>query len=63
MPDPADARARLVRIAGRGQAAVAVARVAEAEVEAEWTGYLGRAGASRLRRALARLREITGPYR
>ncbi len=63
MPDPADARARLVQIAPRGEAAVAVARVAEAEVEAEWTRHLGKQGASQLRRALTRLREITDPYR
>ncbi len=31
VPDPADARARLVQIAPRGEAAVAIARVAEAE--------------------------------
>jgi DNA-binding MarR family transcriptional regulator len=63
VPDPADARARLVQIAPRGQAAVAVARAAEAQVEAEWTRHLGKQGASQLRRALTRLREITDPYR
>ena len=62
VPDPDDARARLVRIADRGQAAVAVARVAEAEVEAEWTEHLGRPAARQLRQALTRLREITDPY-
>jgi DNA-binding MarR family transcriptional regulator len=62
VPDPADARARLVQIAERGEAAVAVARVAEAEVEAEWTQHLGRQAAGQLRRALTRLREITDPY-
>jgi DNA-binding MarR family transcriptional regulator len=63
VPDPADARARLVRIAPRGQAAVAVARAAEAQVEAEWTRHLGPRDAGQLRRALTRLREITDPYR
>jgi DNA-binding MarR family transcriptional regulator len=62
VPDPADARARLVRIAARGQAAVSVAREAEAAVEAEWTRHLGGTSASQLRRALTRLREITDPY-
>ena len=62
VPDPADARARLVRIAERGQSAVAVARVAEAEVEAEWTRHLGSTSARQLRRALTRLREITDPF-
>jgi DNA-binding MarR family transcriptional regulator len=61
-PDPSDARARLVRIAPRGQAAVEVARKAEAEVETEWTRHLGKHGAAQLRRALTRLREITDPY-
>ena len=63
VPDPADARARLVQIAPRGEAAVAAARDAEAEVEAEWTRHLGKQGTSQLRRALTRLREITDPYR
>jgi DNA-binding MarR family transcriptional regulator len=63
VPDPADARARLVQIAPRGEAAIAVARAAEAEVEAEWTRYLGKQGANQLRRALTRLRQITDPYR
>jgi DNA-binding MarR family transcriptional regulator len=52
-----------VRIAPRGEAAIAVARAAEAEVEAEWTRYLGKQGANQLRRALTRLRQITDPYR
>ncbi|MEU2167809.1 MarR family winged helix-turn-helix transcriptional regulator [Micromonospora chersina] len=63
VPDATDARARLVQIAPRGQAAVAIARTVEAEVEAEWTRHLGRQGASQLRRALTRLREVTDPYR
>ncbi len=62
VPDPDDARARLVQIAERGHAAVAVARATEANVEAEWTRHLGRTSASQLRRALTRLREITDPY-
>ncbi|SCL38260.1 DNA-binding transcriptional regulator, MarR family [Micromonospora rhizosphaerae] len=62
VPDPRDARARLVTIAERGEAAITVARGAEAQVEAEWTRHLGRQAASQLRRALTRLREITDPY-
>ena len=62
-PDPADARARLVRMAPRGEAAVAVARAAEAEVEKEWTDHLGPSEIERLRAALESLREITDPYR
>ena len=60
--DPADARARLIRIAPRGQAVIGVARKAEAEIEAEWTRHLGEQATMQLRRALARLREITDPY-
>ena len=63
VPDPADARARLVQIAPRGQASVAVARAAEGQVEAEWTRHLGSQAAGQLRRALTRLREITDLYR
>ena len=62
VPDPRDARARLVQIAERGRAAVKVARQTEANVEAEWTAHLGEEAAARLRHALARLREITDPY-
>lgn len=63
VPDPTDARARLVQIAERGQALVTVARRVEAEVEAEWTAYLGEEATAQLRTALERLREITDPYR
>jgi DNA-binding MarR family transcriptional regulator len=62
-PDPADARARLVRIAVRGRAAQPVAAAAVAEVEAEWRAHLGQREWNRLRDALTRLREITDPYR
>jgi DNA-binding MarR family transcriptional regulator len=62
VPDPADARARLVQIAERGAEAVAIARGAEAEVEAEWTAHLGKQNAVQLRRTLTKLREITDPY-
>jgi DNA-binding MarR family transcriptional regulator len=62
VPDPTDARARLVRIAPRGAEALAIARVTEADVEAEWTKHLGKVGADQLRRALTRLREITDPF-
>jgi len=62
VPDPADARARLVQIAERGQAAVAVARAAEARVEGQWSSHLGRQATGQLRRALTSLREITDPY-
>jgi DNA-binding MarR family transcriptional regulator len=62
-PDPTDARARLVQLAPRGSAALAVARTVEAEVEAEWAAHLGPRATEQLRRALTRLREVTDPYR
>jgi DNA-binding MarR family transcriptional regulator len=61
-PDPADARARLVLMAERGLRAIAVARVAEAEVEAEWVARLGEKQARQLRSALEQIREIADPY-
>jgi DNA-binding MarR family transcriptional regulator len=63
VPDPSDARARLVRFAPRGKAAVAVAREAEVRIEATWSRHLGKRGTAQLRRALTGLREITDPYR
>lgn len=62
-PDPSDARARLVRIAERGQAAKPIADAAVAAVEAEWRAHIGAREWERLRDTLARLREITDPYR
>ena len=62
-PDPSDARARLVRIAARGEAARPIAEAAVAEVEEEWRAHLGQREWLRLRAALTRLREITDPYR
>jgi len=62
VPDPADARARLVVVAERGQEAIEVARVAEAEIEAEWVRHLGAAAARQLRSALERVREIVDPH-
>ncbi len=61
-PDPTDARARLVRIAERGQAAIPVASAVIAAIEAEWTAHLGQRRMAALRDALTRLREITDPY-
>jgi len=63
VPDPTDARARLVVIAERGEEAIKVARVAEAEVEAEWIRHLGKPAARQLRTALERIRDVADPYR
>lgn len=61
-PDPQDGRARLVCVAQRGAAAVAVGARVVADVEARWTGHLGRRRMAQLRSSLADLRQITDPY-
>jgi DNA-binding MarR family transcriptional regulator len=63
VPDPADGRARLVRVAERGARSVAASRGIVAEVEAEWTAHLGEARMNELRHILTDLREITDPWR
>jgi DNA-binding MarR family transcriptional regulator len=60
--DPADARARIVRIAPRGQEAVELAASVVAEVEAEWQRHLGKARTRQLRGLLALLCEVTDPF-
>ncbi len=63
VPDPSDARARLVRVAPRGAKAVAdSARVID-EIEGEWEAHLGARRMAQLRETLADLREVTDPYR
>ncbi len=63
VPDPSDARARLVRIAARGEQVLPLAAATVAQVEAEWTAHLGARCMRDLRAALERLAEITDPYR
>ena len=62
VPDPTDARARLVRITERGIEAGRLAATVVAEVEAEWTAHHGVRRMQQLRSALAALREVTDPY-
>ena len=62
VPDPTDARARLVRPAAKAHAAAEVARKLESEIDAEWTAHLGRERMQVLRDTMAALREITDPY-
>jgi DNA-binding MarR family transcriptional regulator len=62
VPDPIDARARLICIAERGRAAQAKAAETERLIEAEWTRHLGAAEMAALEQTLLRLREITDPY-
>lgn len=63
VPDPADGRARLVRIAERGIRSVEASRGMVAQVEAEWTAHLGERRMEQLRRILSDLREVTDPWR
>lgn len=60
--DPSDARARLVRIAPRGQELIPIARQEEAQIDSEWKAHLGKRRMGHLREALELLREITDPY-
>lgn len=62
VPDPSDGRARLVRMTGRAEAALPVARAEEARIEAEWQAHLGDRRMAQLRQALTALRTITDPY-
>lgn len=62
-PDPADGRARLIRITRRGYDVIAVATAEQAIIEAEWTRHLGPRATEDLRRTLERLRDITDPFR
>jgi len=62
VPDPTDGRARLIRLAPRGNRAQSLAREVEAQVTDEWTQHLGQRDMSQLRRIMERLREITDPF-
>lgn len=62
VPDPTDARARLVRIAPRGAEAMPIAAAALAEVDREWTAHLGVRQMRQLKQALTKLRDLTDPY-
>jgi DNA-binding MarR family transcriptional regulator len=62
VPDPTDARARLVRVADRGAKTIPLAAAVVAEVESEWTAHLGKQRMRQLRDTLTRLRRITDPY-
>ncbi|EWT06497.1 MarR family transcriptional regulator [Intrasporangium chromatireducens Q5-1] len=62
VPDPGDGRARLVRLTGRAEAMIPVARAEEQRIEGEWAAHLGPRRMRQLREALTQLREITDPY-
>ncbi|GAA0908726.1 MarR family winged helix-turn-helix transcriptional regulator [Virgisporangium ochraceum] len=63
VPDPTDARARLVRVAAHGARAVETSRKVVDEILAEWTDHLGADRMRAMTDALVSLREITDPYR
>lgn len=63
VPDPADGRARLIRLTARGERIIPAARVAEAMIETRWTGQLGRRRMRQLREALELLRPAIDPER
>lgn len=62
VPDPTDARARIVRLAPRGRRAQAAARRIEQQIVDRWREHLGDRGFAQLERQLVKLREITDPY-
>lgn len=63
VPDPADGRARVVRITDRALVEIAPVAIAEEQrIESEWREYLGDDAMRELRSILDRLREITDPY-
>jgi DNA-binding MarR family transcriptional regulator len=61
VPDPTDARARLVTVTQKGQELVDVSLPVVREVEAAWATHLGPTRTRQLRSALTALREITDP--
>lgn len=62
VPDPTDARARLVRLAARGLAAQRRAREVERVVHEEWLAILGPQRLATLQDALEQLRPHVDPW-
>ena len=58
IPDPADGRAKIIRLTERGAEAKAVAREIFAEVEREWAERIGEERVAALRDALEALYEL-----
>ena len=58
MPEPADSRAKLVRVTPRGREVYAVAREFVAETEREWTRLLGESKMRTLRALLEELNAL-----
>ncbi len=62
IPDPRDARARLVTMTAKGRELVEISTPVIHDIEAAWAAHLGRARTRQLKQILADLREITDPY-
>ena len=62
VPDPSDARARLIRLTPLGHEVVEVARPVQQQIEAEWVEHLGAQRARELYETLVELRKITDPF-
>jgi DNA-binding MarR family transcriptional regulator len=63
VPDPADARARLIKIAPKGAAVIPIAATVVAEVEAECAAAIGPEQMARLRDTLQTLWDLSDPRR
>ena len=62
VPDPADGRAKLVRLTRRGRAVGDAADAVVAEALREWEGHLGPARMRALEETMRMLRPITDPW-
>jgi DNA-binding MarR family transcriptional regulator len=63
VPDPADRRARLVRLTARADRVVEVANAEVQRVLAEWADHVGADRLRQMHETLLDLREITDPWR
>src|SRR5690348_10536790 len=63
VPDPCDARARLVTITPRGHELIELSLPVVRDIQGQWTTHLGPKRTRQLRQALEALREITDPHR
>jgi DNA-binding MarR family transcriptional regulator len=63
VPDPADRRARLVRLTAHADRVVDTANAEVERVLAEWADHVGADRLRQLRQTLLELREITDPWR